>query len=51
VPGASLAGLPAFLDALCDRGVELVTDLPAECTPIADGRIVADLTDLVAPAA
>ena len=48
VPGASLAGLPTFLDALRDRGAELVTDLPADCTPITDGRIVGDLGDLVA---
>jgi peptidoglycan/xylan/chitin deacetylase (PgdA/CDA1 family) len=48
VPAACLAGLPAFLDALRDRAVPLVTDLPADCTPIIDGRIVGDLTDLVA---
>ena len=50
LPGACLPGLPAFLDALIARGLPIVPDLPADCTPIASGRIVSDLHDLVAPA-
>jgi hypothetical protein len=48
IPKACLAGLPAFLDAVLDRGMQIVPELPAECVPIVDGRIVADLGGLVA---
>jgi len=47
VPGACLAGLAGFLDAARDHGFELVTDLPAGCLPIVDGRIVGSLDGLV----
>jgi len=51
VPGACLAGLAGFLDAARDQGIELVTELPGDCVPIADGRIVGDLGALVGPSA
>ncbi len=51
LPKACLAGLPAFLETLQDRGTQIVPELPAECVPIVDGRIVADLGELVTPAA
>jgi peptidoglycan/xylan/chitin deacetylase (PgdA/CDA1 family) len=50
VPGACLAALPGFLDALRDRGFELVADLPPACTPIIDGRVVGALDGVVADA-
>jgi peptidoglycan-N-acetylglucosamine deacetylase len=51
IPGACLAALPDFLDALQDRSMELVPELPAACLPIVHGRVVADLDGLVSPAA
>ena len=45
---ACLAGLAGFLDAARDQGLELVTELPAACLPIVDGRIVGSLDGLVA---
>jgi peptidoglycan/xylan/chitin deacetylase (PgdA/CDA1 family) len=47
-PGACLDGLPGFIDAARDRGLELVCDVPAGCAPIVDGRVVAPLDDIVA---
>lgn len=49
VPGACLAHLEDFLDAVEQRGIQLVPDLPIDCTPIVDGRVVGDLGGLVAP--
>ena len=43
VPHACLAGLEGFLDAAAARGLALASDVPAECAPIVDGRIVGDL--------
>jgi peptidoglycan/xylan/chitin deacetylase (PgdA/CDA1 family) len=51
VPGGCLAGVAGFLDAARDRGLELVSDLPASCVPIAAGRIVGSLDGLVAATA
>lgn len=48
IPKACLAGLPAFIEALHDRGMQIVPDLPPDCVPIAEGRIVGDLSQLVA---
>jgi peptidoglycan-N-acetylglucosamine deacetylase len=50
IPGAALAGLDDFVAALRDRGAELVPELPADCVPILDGRIVGELGAIVAPA-
>jgi peptidoglycan/xylan/chitin deacetylase (PgdA/CDA1 family) len=47
IPGACLAKLGSFLDAVRDRGVAMVTELPAACTPIIDGVVVGDLDGLV----
>jgi peptidoglycan/xylan/chitin deacetylase (PgdA/CDA1 family) len=46
IPGASLAGLAGFVDTARARGFELASDVPPEC----DGRVVARLDDIVAPA-
>lgn len=51
VPDACLAALPGFLDAVRAAGHELVTDVPADCAPIVDGRVVASLDGLVTAAA
>jgi peptidoglycan/xylan/chitin deacetylase (PgdA/CDA1 family) len=48
VPDACLAGLAGFLDAALAAGIELTTELPADCVPIVDGRVVAPLDALVA---
>jgi hypothetical protein len=48
IPGACLAQLERFLDELSARGARLVSDLPADCAPIVDGRIVGDLQGLMA---
>lgn len=47
LPGACLADLERFLDAAGARGVEIVDELPASCTPIVDGAIVGALAGLV----
>jgi hypothetical protein len=51
IPGACVDALPGFLDALRDRGVEIVSDLPRPCTPILDGRVIGELDGLVAVSA
>lgn len=51
IPGACLAALPDFLDALEYRGMELVPEVPPGCLPIALGQVVGDLRELVAPPA
>jgi len=51
IPNACLAGLERFLDAAADHGLALVGDVPPECAPIVDGRVVGDLDAIVAPAA
>jgi peptidoglycan/xylan/chitin deacetylase (PgdA/CDA1 family) len=48
IPDACLAGLPGFIDAVRDHGMQLVPELPPACVPIAQGRVVADLDGLVA---
>jgi peptidoglycan/xylan/chitin deacetylase (PgdA/CDA1 family) len=48
IPHACLAGLESFIDLARDRGLALVSDLPLDCTPILDGRIVGDLGPIVA---
>jgi peptidoglycan/xylan/chitin deacetylase (PgdA/CDA1 family) len=48
LPGACLGGLDDFITTAQDRGMDLVPELPADCVPIADGRIAADLGALVA---
>ncbi|MBV9945451.1 MAG: polysaccharide deacetylase family protein [Myxococcales bacterium] len=50
VPSACAARLGSFLDRARERGVDVVQDLPADCTPIVEGRIAGDLRGLVAQA-
>ena len=40
--------LPAFLDALLERGIEPVTEFPASCTPIKFGELRQSLSHLTA---
>jgi peptidoglycan/xylan/chitin deacetylase (PgdA/CDA1 family) len=47
LPTGAMDHLPEFLDALAERGVELRTDFPASCLPIADGEVRADLSPLL----
>jgi peptidoglycan/xylan/chitin deacetylase (PgdA/CDA1 family) len=51
IPNACLAQLEGFLDQLAARRMQVVSEVPADCAPIVDGRIVGDLGGLVAPAA
>ncbi len=48
LPGACLAQLPRFLDALQGRGAVFDLALPRACTPIVDGVVVGELAGLVA---
>lgn len=50
IPGACLAALAGFIDAARAAGCELVADVPPDCAPIVDGRIVGRLDDLVVAA-
>lgn len=47
IQNACLSLLAPFLDALQHHGMQLVSEFPAECTPILDGHITADLGELV----
>lgn len=47
IADACLAGLDRFLSEARARGHEIVQDLPADCVPIADGRVVGELAPLV----
>lgn len=46
IPGACLDGLAGFLDAARDRGHAFTAELPASCTPIVRGVVMADLAGL-----
>lgn len=48
IPNACLAQLAYFIDTARDRGMQFVTDLPAACLPIVEGRVVGDLSAVVA---
>jgi peptidoglycan-N-acetylglucosamine deacetylase len=48
IPNACLAGLEAFLTIVADRGMQLTLDVPPDCAPIVDGRVLADLSGIVA---
>jgi peptidoglycan/xylan/chitin deacetylase (PgdA/CDA1 family) len=50
IPNACLAGLENFIDTVRDRGIEFVLEVPRDCAPIVDGRVVSDLTGLVSSA-
>lgn len=47
IQSACLSLLAPFLDAVQRHGMQLVSELPGECTPILDGHIMADLGELV----
>jgi peptidoglycan/xylan/chitin deacetylase (PgdA/CDA1 family) len=49
IPNACLAGLAGFVDAARAQGLDLVCDVPPECAPIVEGRVVGRLDDIVAP--
>lgn len=40
-------GLPRFLDELDRNGVAVTAELPTECVPIVDGRIVSPVDHLM----
>jgi peptidoglycan/xylan/chitin deacetylase (PgdA/CDA1 family) len=48
IPGACLDGLERFIHAARERGMEFGSDLPLECVPICEGRVVGDLAGIVA---
>lgn len=47
VPSGAMEELPRFLDELDRSGVEVTGDLPGECVPIIDGRILGDVDQLI----
>jgi peptidoglycan/xylan/chitin deacetylase (PgdA/CDA1 family) len=47
LPNACLAALDAFIEDARAAGAELALDLPPECVPMIDGRVVGDLAPLV----
>lgn len=48
LPGACIDALPAFIAEVRARGWELTQDLPDDCVPIRDGRIVGDIASMTA---
>jgi peptidoglycan-N-acetylglucosamine deacetylase len=49
VPSGAMDELPRFLDELDRSGVAVTVELPDECVPIIDGRIVGPLDHLMPP--
>jgi peptidoglycan-N-acetylglucosamine deacetylase len=45
---AAMDYLPSFLDTVTSRGVEIVPDLPDDCTPMRKGVLCGDLAPLTA---
>jgi peptidoglycan/xylan/chitin deacetylase (PgdA/CDA1 family) len=50
IPGACLAGVAGFIDAARQRGMQFVSEVPDDCAPIVEGRVVVDLGELIAAA-
>lgn len=50
LPSGAMDHLPAFLDQVGERDIEVTLDLPAECTPMVAGRPGPALADCVATA-
>lgn len=48
IPNACLEGLDGFLHRARARGVRFTTECPPDCVPILGGRVVGDLSGLVA---
>jgi peptidoglycan/xylan/chitin deacetylase (PgdA/CDA1 family) len=47
VPSGAMGALPRFLDELHREGVAVTAELPTECVPIIDGRIVSPVDHLM----
>jgi peptidoglycan/xylan/chitin deacetylase (PgdA/CDA1 family) len=47
VPSGAMDALPRFLDELHRNGVAVTAELPAECVPIVDGRIISPVDHLM----
>ena len=47
LPSGAMYGLPRFLDELDRNGVAVTAELPTECVPIVDGRIVSPVDHLM----
>ena len=43
----SMEQLPRFLDAVAERGVEIVQEFPADCVPIREGEVLHPLDDML----
>ena len=47
LPSGAMDGLPRFLDELDRNGVAVTAELPTECVPIVDGRIISPVDHLM----
>jgi peptidoglycan/xylan/chitin deacetylase (PgdA/CDA1 family) len=47
VPSGAMGALPRFLDELDRNGVAVTAELPTECVPIVDGRIISPVDHLM----
>jgi peptidoglycan/xylan/chitin deacetylase (PgdA/CDA1 family) len=47
VPSGAMDALPRFLDELQRNGVAVTAELPTECVPIVDGRIISPVDHLM----
>jgi peptidoglycan/xylan/chitin deacetylase (PgdA/CDA1 family) len=47
LPSGAMAALPRFLDELHREGVAVTAELPTECVPIVDGRIISPVDHLM----
>jgi peptidoglycan-N-acetylglucosamine deacetylase len=47
VPSGAMDALPRFLDELLRKGVSVTAELPTECVPIIDGRIISPVDHLM----
>ena len=48
IANACLAGLENFIVSVRDRGMQFVLDIPPDCAPIVGGRVMMDLSPIVA---
>ena len=48
IAGGAMGHLPRFLDAVDERGVEVVAEMPPDLVPIVRGRLVHPVDHLVA---
>jgi peptidoglycan-N-acetylglucosamine deacetylase len=47
VPSGAMDALPRFLDELLREGVAVTAELPTECVPIIDGRVISPVDHLM----